>query len=64
MSSAHARQLLGLLLGCVSACSLQHNVARESTAGAIVPATALPHSVLTEEDIQRAIVQGALDGNV
>ncbi len=53
MSSAHARQLLGLLLGCVTACSLQHNAARESTAGAIVPATALPHSVLTEEDIQR-----------
>jgi len=53
MSSAHARQLLGLLLGSVTACSLQNNAARESTAGAIVPATALPHSVLTEEDIQR-----------
>ncbi len=53
MSSVHARQLLGLLVGCVSACALQHNATRESTTGAIAPATAIPHSVLTEEDIQR-----------
>jgi len=53
MSSAHARQLLGLLVGCVSACALQHNATPKSTTGAIAPATAIPHSVLTEEDIQR-----------
>ena len=53
MSSAYARQIIGLLVGCVSACALQHNATRESTTGAITPATAIPHAVLTEEDIQR-----------
>lgn len=54
MSAAYARQLLGLLVGCVTACSLHHNAARERTTGAVTPATATPHDVLTEEDILRA----------
>ena len=53
MRSAHGHRLVGLLLGGVTACSLQHNAARASTAGGIPPATAIPRSVLTEEDVQR-----------
>jgi TonB-dependent SusC/RagA subfamily outer membrane receptor len=55
MYSAHPQRFIGLLLGCVTAtaCSHQQNAAGESKLEAIAPATALPHSVLTEEDIQR-----------
>jgi TonB-dependent SusC/RagA subfamily outer membrane receptor len=53
MSSTHAKLFVASLVGCATACSLQHNAARESTTGAITPATAIPHAVLTEEDIQR-----------
>ena len=53
MSAAHARQLLGLLVGCVSACSLQNNAARESARIGISPATAVPHAILAEEDVQQ-----------
>jgi TonB-dependent SusC/RagA subfamily outer membrane receptor len=53
MSSAHAKLFVASLLGCATACSLQHNAARESATGAVTPATAIPHAVLTEEDIQR-----------
>ena len=53
MRSAQAHRLVGLLLGGVTACSLQHNAARASTAGGIPPATAIPRSVLTEDDVQR-----------
>ena len=51
MRSAHAHRLVGLLLGGVTACSLGQNAARESTG--IAPATAIPRSVLTEDDVQR-----------
>jgi TonB-dependent starch-binding outer membrane protein SusC len=51
MRSAHAHRLVGLLLGGVTACSLHHNATRESTG--IAAATAIPRSVLTEEDVQR-----------
>jgi len=51
MRSAHAHRLVGLLLGGVTACSLGQNAARKSTG--IAPATAIPRSVLTEEDVQR-----------
>src|SRR2546430_6122596 len=54
MSSVHAYRVLGLLLGAVvAACSPQQNAAGESELQAITPATALPHSVLAEEDVQR-----------
>jgi TonB-dependent SusC/RagA subfamily outer membrane receptor len=55
MYSAHPQRFIGLLLGCViaTACSHQQTAAGESKLEAIVPATAIPHSVLTEEDIQR-----------
>src|SRR2546421_10175219 len=54
MSSVHAYRVLGLLLGAVvAACSPQQNAAGESEPQAITPATALPHSVLAEEDVQR-----------
>ena len=52
MSSAYARQLLGLLVAGVTACALGSNATRESTR-AIVPETAIPHSVLAEEDVQQ-----------
>jgi TonB-dependent SusC/RagA subfamily outer membrane receptor len=55
MYSAHPQRFIGLLLGCVTAtaCSHQQTAAGESKLEAIAPATAIPHSVLTEEDIQR-----------
>ena len=54
MSSVHAYRVFGLLLGAVvAACSPQQNAAGESELQAITPATALPHSVLAEEDVQR-----------
>jgi TonB-dependent SusC/RagA subfamily outer membrane receptor len=53
MSSAHARQLLGLLIGCVTACSHQPSVAGESRTAALAPVAALPASELTAEEIQR-----------
>ena len=53
MRSAHAHRLLGLLLGFAAACSHQKNAAGEGKAEAIVPATASPRSVMTEEDIAR-----------
>ncbi|HEY6159526.1 MAG TPA: TonB-dependent receptor plug domain-containing protein [Gemmatimonadales bacterium] len=55
MYSAHPQRFIGLLLGCVTAtaCSHQQNAGGESKLEAIAPATAIPHSVLTEEDIQR-----------
>jgi len=53
MSSAHARQLLGLLLGCVTACSHQPNIAGESRTEGLAPVAAPPASVLTAEEIQR-----------
>lgn len=52
MSSAYARQLIGLLVGGVTACSLGGNARHESTR-ALVPKTAIPHSVLAEEDVQQ-----------
>lgn len=52
MSSATVRKVLGLIVGCVTACSLGGNATHESTR-VIVPKTALPHSVLAEEDVQQ-----------
>jgi len=49
MSAAHAHRLLGLLLGGVAACSNRGGRAEDVT-----PASAVPHSVLTSEDIDRA----------
>ena len=54
MSSVHAYRVFGVLLGAVvAACSHEQNAAGESKLEAITPATALPHSVLAEEDVQR-----------
>src|SRR5213594_3166880 len=53
MCSAHAHRLLGLLLGFAAACSHQ-NAAREGRAGEVAPASAVPHSVMTSEEIERA----------
>jgi len=54
MSSAHAHRLLGLLLGFAAACSHQRNATGEGRAGEVEPATAVPHSVMTSEEIERA----------
>ena len=54
MSSAPVKKLLGLVLGCVIAgCTHQQTSTGESKIAAIAPMTATPHSVLTEEDVQR-----------
>jgi TonB-dependent SusC/RagA subfamily outer membrane receptor len=52
MSPAHARQLLGLLLGCVTACSHQPSVGGETRTAGLAPVAALPASELTTEEIQ------------
>ncbi len=54
MRSAHAYRLLGLLLGCVAACSHQKNATGDGRATEVAPASAVPHSVMTSEDIERA----------
>jgi TonB-dependent starch-binding outer membrane protein SusC len=54
MCSAHAHRLLGLLLGFAAACSHQRNATGEGRAGEVEPATAVPHSVMTSEEIERA----------
>ena len=56
MCSAHAQRLLGLLLGCVAACS-HPNARGEGKAEAAEPVTATPHSVVTAEDIERVAVR-------
>ncbi len=54
MSSAPVKKLLGLVLGCVIAgCAHPQTSTGESKIEAIAPMTATPHSVLTEEDVQR-----------
>jgi len=55
MYSAHPQRFLGLLLGCVTAaaCSHRQYAAGESKTAVVAPMTAIPHSVLTEEDVQR-----------
>jgi TonB-dependent SusC/RagA subfamily outer membrane receptor len=53
MSSAHAQQFVALLLGCATACSLHSNAAQESSRIGISPATAAPHSILAEEEVQQ-----------
>jgi TonB-dependent starch-binding outer membrane protein SusC len=52
MTSSHVQQLLGLLAGCLAACA-HGTAALPAGAEAPAPATAIPHSTLTEEDIQR-----------
>ncbi len=54
MRSAHAYRLLGLLLGCVAACSHQKNATGEGRAEEVAPASGVPHSVMTAEEIERA----------
>ncbi len=54
MRSAHAYRLLGLLLGCVAACSHQKNATGDGRATEVAPASAAPHSVMTSEEIERA----------
>ncbi len=54
MCSAHAHRLLGLLLGFAAACSHQKNATGEGRAGEVSPASAVPHSVMTSEEIERA----------
>ena len=54
MRSAHAYRLLGLLLGCVAACSHQKNATGDGRATEDAPASAVPHSVMTAEEIERA----------
>jgi TonB-dependent SusC/RagA subfamily outer membrane receptor len=53
MCSAHAHRLLGLLLGCVTACSHHQNATGDGKAAAVVPAAAPPRSIMTEEEIGR-----------
>ena len=48
MCTAHARPLLGVLLGLVAACSHQKNTE------AVAPAAAPPRSIMTEEEIARS----------
>jgi TonB-dependent SusC/RagA subfamily outer membrane receptor len=48
-----AQRLLGLLLGCVAACS-HSNVNGGRRAEGVAPATAAPRAILTAEDIERA----------
>ena len=52
MCSAHAHRLLGVLLGCVVACS-HPNATGERRAEGVTPATAAPGSVVTAEDLDR-----------
>src|SRR2546430_8179814 len=54
MCSAHAHRLLGLLLGFAAACSHQKNATGEGRADGVAPASAVPHSVMTSEEIERA----------
>jgi TonB-dependent SusC/RagA subfamily outer membrane receptor len=54
MCSAHAHRLLGVLLGFTAACSHQQNATGEGRAGEVSPASAVPHSVMTSEEIERA----------
>ena len=65
MRTAHFQQLLGLLAGCVAACA-HGKAALPAGAEPPAPATAIPHSTLTAEDIQRmpgrTIEQLLLDG--
>lgn len=53
MSSAHVRQLVGLLLGCVTACAHPQNGTGASRLETFGPASAIPQSILLEEDVQR-----------
>ena len=52
MRSVHAPQLLGLLAGCIAACG-HGKAAAPAGVEAPAPVTAMPHSTLTEEEIQR-----------
>ena len=52
MRSVHVQQLLGLLAGCVAACG-HGKAAAPAGVEAPAPVTAIPHSTLTEEEIQR-----------
>src|SRR2546429_4433815 len=54
MCSAHAHRLLGLLLGFAVGCSHQKNATGEGRADGVAPASAVPHSVMTSEEIERA----------
>jgi TonB-dependent SusC/RagA subfamily outer membrane receptor len=49
MCATHARRLLGLLLYGVAACSHRGGRAED-----VAPASAVPHSVMTSEEIDRA----------
>jgi TonB-dependent SusC/RagA subfamily outer membrane receptor len=53
MSSPLAQRLLGLLLGCMAACS-HRNADGAGRAEGVTPATAAPGSVVTAEEISRA----------
>lgn len=52
MRSAHVQQLLGLLAGCLAACSHPNSPA-ERRVETPAPATAVPRDVMTEEEIQK-----------
>jgi len=54
MSSAHAHRLLGVLLGVATACSHQKNATGGGRAEEVAPASAVPHAVITSEEIERA----------
>ncbi len=49
MSTAHAHRLIGLLLCGVAACSHRGGKSED-----VAPSSANPHSVMTEEEIDRA----------
>ena len=53
MSAPLAQRLLGLLLGCVVACS-HRNASGDGRTEGVSPATAAPGSVVTAEDMDRA----------
>ena len=50
MCTAQPHRFIGLLLGCIVACSHQKN----ATGEAVTPAAAPPRSVLTSEEIERS----------
>jgi TonB-dependent SusC/RagA subfamily outer membrane receptor len=53
MRSSQARRVFGLLLGSVTLCVFPQTATGQTRVEAVAPATALPHAILTEEDVQR-----------
>ena len=53
MSAAHAHRVLAVLLGGIAACSHQRNATGQGRGEDVAPASAVPHSVMTSEEIDR-----------